>query len=116
MGGIEVAWLLEKLWVVIFPLVIAWKRGVDRKHEETQKSLNDLNSRIEALVAEDRTASLLYLTPEKAEVLINKELEKYKDDQKEVKVLLKGLGENLIGLSKEVAIQQAIGSINENKG
>jgi hypothetical protein len=108
-GIIEVTWLLEKAWIIIFFIFGIYIRSI--KEDNSKRDLDIAN--INLFMAR---AELEYITDIKLQNAITQNLAPYKEDQQELKLLLKGLNENITSLSKDVAVQYAIGNLShENR-
>lgn len=100
--------ILEKLWVVI-SIVAFW---MIKELKKDNKERDSKISRIEKTV--DR-AENTFITDAHMKESIREFLEPYKQDQQEIKALLRELNEHVIELSKDMAVQNAIRKLDESK-
>jgi len=107
--GIEVAWLLEKAWVLLFAIIWYSKKKREKDDDKRDKLLTELTIFKASVRSEFVSEAQMKLHTKEA-------IEPLKESQQEIKILLQGLNTNIISLSKEVAVQHAVGNLsNENK-
>ena len=105
---ITVSWLLNKAWVLLVGLMWYGKKNLDAEN----KARDDA---IDALELGHVAAKGRYVTEDQVKGAIKEALEHYKEDQQEIKVLLKDLNEQIFTLSKDMAVQNAIRSISNDQ-
>ena len=108
MTGLDVAWLLEKIWVAAFALIFWWSKEL--KKENLKR--DDAIQKLELFNAKSSTT---FVTESQMKDAVREALTPYKEDQQEIKVLLRGLNDHIFTLSKEVAVQHAIGTQGNDK-
>jgi hypothetical protein len=105
---ITFSWLFNKAWVF---LVALWWH--DRRRSEKTSSL--VEERLSLLEKDSITIKSQFVTEEQMKQAIREALEPYRADQEEIKLLLKDLNANVVSLSKDMAVQDAIRRISERK-
>lgn len=105
---ITVAWLLNKAWVLLVAIMWYGKRNLDLDNKSRDKEIRQLKE--DSAVAKSK-----YVTELQMKEAIREQLEPYKEDQQEIKLLLRSLNEQIIGISKEMAVQNAVRKFSENK-
>ena len=104
---LTLAWLLNKLWVPATAWFWYWKRGNDAERKELGETLSKLTQATQE-------AKLTFITEARMKEAIREELGPYKEDQQEIKILLRGLTEQMITLSKDMAVQNALANLRED--
>lgn len=101
----SLVWLLEKAWVLLIGWF--WYEKKEAKKEDVARdiAISDLKLKL---------ASANYVTEDQVKEAIKEALRPYKEDQQEIKLLLKDLNSNVISLVKDMAVQNAIRSINSS--
>lgn len=105
---ITMSWLLNKAWVVLIGLFWYGKKKLDTDNKARDKELADLNKE----VIEMRSS---YVTQAQLKELIKEQFEPYKEDQKEIKELMTQLHEQIIALSRDMAVQNAIRGVSHDQ-
>jgi len=98
---ITLSGLLNKAWVLLVGFMWYSKKNTDadnRKRDETLATLTTANAR----------AELKFITESRMKDAIRIELEPYKEDQQEIKLLLRGLNTQMATLSTDMAVQNAL--------
>ena len=101
---VSLAWLVNKAWV----LLVGWF-WYDKK--EQRKKDDERDSAIQKIQL-DLVGS--YVTEPQLKKANTEALAPYKEDQQDIKVLLKELNSNVVSLSKDMAIQNAIRSMSHD--
>lgn len=101
--AITVSWVLNKAWV----LLVGWWWYDKKKVDAAFKELNDKHQ--ELVLSNSKK-----LEESQIKALIKEALLPMKEDNMEVKELLKTLNENVQALSRDMAVQNAIRSINHD--
>ena len=83
-----------------------------KQREEEMKSLQQKITELEKFQVESRSK---FVTEERMKVALTEALEPYKDSQQEIKVLITNLTEQVTSLSKDVAVQLALGRLYGNQ-
>lgn len=104
----EILWLLNKAWILL--IGIAWyvKKNKDRDDRERNLAILELEKRQAASEAK-------FITDAHMKEAIREALEPYKEDQQEIKLLLRGLNDHIFALSKDMAVQNAIRSLHDQQ-
>ena len=100
---ISLTWLLNKAWVLLLGIMWYSRKAAD-KDKETQ---DNAIAKLETLAVEAR---LSYITESRMKEAIREELGPYKEDQHEIKLLLRSLTAQMASLSKDMAVQNALHS------
>lgn len=108
MTGLDFAWAFEKIWVAIFAYIF-WKS------KELKKENKQRDTDIQNLQLAQARASTIFITETQMKEAVREALLPYKESQQEIKILLKGLNDHIFTLSKDVAVQHAIGALNNDK-
>jgi hypothetical protein len=108
--ALDLVWLLNKAWM----LLIGWfwydkrcrdaldKARIAKEYEQDVKIVEIQKSIIEARAS--------FVTEAQMKSAIKEALEPYKEDQNEIKLLLRGLNDNVQALSRDMAVQNALRS------
>ncbi len=105
---ISLTWLLNKAWVLLGGVMWYGKRNADRDARSRDKAIGELKTSM-------AEADLKYITESRMKEAIREELEPYKEDQQEIKLLLRGLTDQMFNLGKDMAVQNALSSLKEDK-
>ena len=108
MNGLDLTWAFEKLWVAAF-IYIFW-RSKELKKDNKQRD-TDIHT---LQIAQAKTSTIFFLVIQMKEAL-REALVPYKEGQQEIKILLKGLNDHIFTLSKDMAVQHAIGAMGNDK-
>jgi hypothetical protein len=103
---VSLVWLLEKAWVLLVAVVWYIKKGTDKDNQKRDDSI----SKVELDLI---SVSSKYVTEAQMKETIREALEPYKEDQQEIKLLLRELNDQIFALSKEVAVQSALRNLNQ---
>lgn len=103
--ALTIGWLLNKLWVLLALLYFHNKRKTDLESRERDATISKLQLDVAA-------APSTFVSENQMKDAIREALEPYKEDQQEIKVLLRGLNDQIFSLSKDMAVQNALRSID----
>lgn len=107
MEPLTLVWFVNKSWILLVGYVWYAKRQHDIDHRARGKILADL-------VLSNANAELKFITESRLKEAIRDELEPYRESQQEIKLLLTGLNTQLVTLSKDVAVQNALAGQKED--
>jgi hypothetical protein len=105
---LTVGWLLNKAWLLLVGIMWYGKKTLDVGNKER----DDAIAALEKTFAEARGR---YVTDIQVKEAIREALEPYKEDQQEIKALLRSLNEQIFNLSKDMAVQTAIRSLSNDQ-
>ena len=105
---LTVGWLLNKAWLLLVGIMWYSKKKVDADNKERDEAISSLEKEFVAARAK-------YVTDLQVREAIREALEPYKEDQQEIKTLLRNLNEQIFNLSKDMAVQTAIRSLSNDK-
>lgn len=98
---ISIAWLLNKAWVLLIGVFWYSRKSQDQKDEARDAAIARLKE--------------TYVTELQMKEAIKESLVPYKEDQKEIKDLLREVHEQVSKLSTEMAVQNAIRNLTNEK-
>ena len=98
---ISVAWLLNKAWILLVGIMWYGKRSMDRDAKARDKAIAELEKH-------SASSELRFITETRMKEAIREELEPYKESQQEIKILLRALTRQMVALSKDMAVQNAL--------
>jgi hypothetical protein len=98
---ITLAWIVNKAWI----LLVGYVWYIKRQHDQGSK---DRDAIISGLVLSNANAELKYITESRLKEAMREELEPYREAQQEIKLLLRGLTVQMVELSKDMAVQNAL--------
>ena len=104
----EVIWLLNKAWVLLVGIGWHLKHSKDKEDKERDKTIRELER-------QHNSFNSKFITEAQMKEAIREALEPYKEDQQEIKLLLRGLNDHIFALSKDMAVQNAIRSLNDQQ-
>ena len=104
----EVLWVINKAWVLLVGVMWYNKKNQDATDTARDVAIHDLEKR---QIASDAK----YITESHMKEAIREALEPYKEDQQEIKLLLRGLNDQIFALSKDMAVQNAIRSLSNDQ-
>ena len=96
-------WLLNKAWILLVGLFWYAKKNLDKDNKKRDASIQEL-----------KLEASKYITEGQMKEAIREALEPYKADQQEIKLLLRGLNDQILSLSKDMAVQNAIRNLANN--
>jgi chromosome segregation ATPase len=105
---ITFSWLFNKAWVFLVALWLYDRKKYDNSTEKVKTRLDNLEKESIAIKSQ-------FVTEEQMKQAIREALEPYREDQEEIKVLLKELNSNVVSLSKDMAVQDAIRRLHAQK-
>lgn len=105
---VTIFWLLNKAWILIVGFLWYGKKNLDRDNRERDHSITELEK-------STALASSTFITEAQMKDAIREALEPYKEDQQEIKLLLRGLNDQIFALSKDMAVQNAIRSLSNDQ-
>jgi carboxypeptidase C (cathepsin A) len=98
--------LLDKAWVVIVGLLWYEKRTTDLENKNRDNEITKLKLAHTEIMNQ-------YVTEAEVREVLRETLKEYKEDQQEIKLLLKNLHDQIIVLSRDMAVQNALRSIED---
>lgn len=104
----EILWIINKAWVLLVGIMWYYKKNQDRDDRERDAAIQELEKK-------QVTSEAKFITEAHMKEAIREALEPYKEDQQEIKVLLRGLNDQIFALSKDMAVQNAIRSLNNDQ-
>jgi|TARA_B110000908_G_scaffold158090_1_gene198855 hypothetical protein len=105
---ITVTYLLNKAWLLLVGVMWYSKKTQDIQNKERDEAISSL----EKEVVEARAK---YVTEIQVREAIREALEPYKEDQQEIKALLRTLNDQIFNLTKDMAVQTAIRSLSNDQ-
>ena len=104
----ELLWVLNKAWVLLAAFMIYAKKTQDKEDKDRDHAIQELEKK-------QATSEAKFITEAHMKDAIREALEPYKEDQQEIKLLLRGLNDHIFALSKDMAVQNAIRSLNDQQ-
>ena len=93
--------------------VLAWSLNSKTTKDKEERDLNRLrDDRINALEKAFITAENTFVTNTQLKLAIKEAFEPYKEDNQEIKAMLKSVSEELVNISRDLAVINAIGRSN----
>ena len=95
--------IVKFAWVGLVPWLLHMRQNSIKKE-------NDVAERLRMIELENQK----FVTQAEMKRAITEALESYKEDQQEIKILVRGLNDQIYALSKDMAVQNAIRRLNSN--
>lgn len=105
--ALTLGYLFDKAWILVLGLFMYHRRKSDNENRKR-------DSLIEELRISNAAAAATFVSEAQMKEAIREALEPYKEDQQEIKVLLRGLNDQIFSLSKDMAVQNALRSITNH--